>query len=194
MPYGVELLRQQNILIFDGLIQIALAEAESRAGDVDGPITILDKMLATSERIGHCTFEGELHRIRGDMVLKRNPANPMRGRRKRSKPPSGSRSCNVRAASNSAPLSRSPISTNRPAVPPRPTPSSPGLGPETELLIKPVAAAGGATFFSFTNCRVPVIGLQVFLTIREHGLSHRRRSPMVRIILSLCEDGRLVKF
>ena len=35
MRRGVELLREQNVLTFDGLIKIALAEAEARAGDVD---------------------------------------------------------------------------------------------------------------------------------------------------------------
>ena len=34
MRRGVELLREQNILWFDGLLKIALAEAEARAGDL----------------------------------------------------------------------------------------------------------------------------------------------------------------
>jgi hypothetical protein len=37
---------------------------------------ILDEALATLERTGHRTFEAELHRVRGEMLLKRNPANP----------------------------------------------------------------------------------------------------------------------
>ena len=76
MRRGVELLREQNILIFDGLIKIALAEAESRAGDVDRALAILNEALATSERIGHRTFDGELHRVRGEILLKRDPSNP----------------------------------------------------------------------------------------------------------------------
>ena len=35
MRRGAELLREQNVLAFDGLIKIALAEAEARAGDID---------------------------------------------------------------------------------------------------------------------------------------------------------------
>jgi predicted ATPase len=31
--------------------------------------------LATSERVGHRTFNAELHRVRGEMLLKRDPAN-----------------------------------------------------------------------------------------------------------------------
>src|SRR5208337_2273453 len=76
MRRGVELLRDQNALYFDGLIKIALAEGEARTGDVDRALTILDEALATSERIGHRAFDAELHRTRGEMLLKRDPANP----------------------------------------------------------------------------------------------------------------------
>ena len=75
MRRAAELLREQNVLVFDGLIKIALAEAEARSGDVDRAVAILDEALATCERIGHRTFEAELHRVRGDMLLKRDPAN-----------------------------------------------------------------------------------------------------------------------
>ena len=77
MRRGAELLRKQNVL-FDGLIKIGLAEAEARAGDVDGALIVLDETLATSERIGHRTFDAELHRVRGEILLKREPANPAR--------------------------------------------------------------------------------------------------------------------
>ena len=40
------------------------------------PLAILDEALATSERTGHRAFEAELHRVRGEMLLKRDPANP----------------------------------------------------------------------------------------------------------------------
>ena len=76
MRRGAELLREQNILVFDGLLKIALAEAEARAGDLDRALVFLDEALATSEHIGYRAFEAELHRARGDMLLKRDPANP----------------------------------------------------------------------------------------------------------------------
>jgi predicted ATPase len=75
MRRGVELLREQNALLWDGLLKIALAGAEARAGHVDRALAILDEALATSERIGHRTFNAELHRVRGEMLLKRDPAN-----------------------------------------------------------------------------------------------------------------------
>jgi predicted ATPase len=76
MRRGVELLREQNVLWFDGLLKIALAEAEARAGDSDRAVAILDEALATCDRAGYRAFEAELHRARGATLLKRDPANP----------------------------------------------------------------------------------------------------------------------
>ena len=76
MRRGAELLREQNVLLFDGLLKIALAEAEARAGDPDRAVAILDEALATADRVGHRAFEAELHRARGEILLKRDPANP----------------------------------------------------------------------------------------------------------------------
>ena len=76
MRRGVDLLREQNVLMFDAPIKIALAEAEAQAGDVDRAIAILDEALATADRLGYRAFETELHRARGDTLLKRDPANP----------------------------------------------------------------------------------------------------------------------
>jgi tetratricopeptide (TPR) repeat protein len=76
MRRGVRLLREQNVLMYDGLLKIALAEAEARAGDLDRAIAIIDEALATADRIGYRSFEAELHRTRGDILLKRDPANP----------------------------------------------------------------------------------------------------------------------
>jgi predicted ATPase len=76
MRRGAGLLHDQNILMFDGLVKIALAEAEARAGNVDRALAMLDEALATCERTGHRAFEAELRRVNGEMLLKRDPANP----------------------------------------------------------------------------------------------------------------------
>ena len=76
MRRGAELLREQKVRTFDGLAKITLAEAEARAGDIDRALAILDETLATSERTGDRKFDAELHRVRGEMLLKRDPANP----------------------------------------------------------------------------------------------------------------------
>ncbi len=78
MRRGVELLREVNwaYVLVDGLLKIALAEAEARAGDPDRAVAILDEALAASDRTGSRAFEAELHRTRGEILLKRDPANP----------------------------------------------------------------------------------------------------------------------
>ena len=76
MRRGVDLLREQNVLFYDGLLKTALAEAEARAGDLDRAVAILDEALATCDRTGYRAFEAELHRARGEILLKRDPANP----------------------------------------------------------------------------------------------------------------------
>jgi tetratricopeptide (TPR) repeat protein len=78
MRRGVDLLREQNVLMFDGLLKIALAEGEARTGDVDGALAILDEALATADRIGYRAFEAELHRTRSVILLKRDPPDARR--------------------------------------------------------------------------------------------------------------------
>ena len=75
MRRGAESLSQQNALVFDGIIKIALAEAEAGAGDPDRAIAILDEALATVDRIGYRAFKAELSRTRGETFLKRDAAN-----------------------------------------------------------------------------------------------------------------------
>ena len=75
MRRGVDLLREQNVLQFDGLLKIALAEAEAWAGDPDRAVVILDEALATIERTGYRAFEAELYRARGEILLKREAAD-----------------------------------------------------------------------------------------------------------------------
>ena len=57
-------------------VEDCLAEAEARAGDPGRAVAILDEALATSDRTGYRAFEAELHRARGEILLKRDPANP----------------------------------------------------------------------------------------------------------------------
>jgi class 3 adenylate cyclase/tetratricopeptide (TPR) repeat protein len=76
MRRSVEGLRQQGLLNFDGLFKIALADVETRAGDRDRAIAILDEALATADRLGYPAFEAELNRTRGEILLKRDPSHP----------------------------------------------------------------------------------------------------------------------
>ena len=76
MRRGAELLREQNALLYDGLLKVVLAEAEALAGNSARAIAIIDEALATSNRTGYRAFEAELQRARGETLLKRDPANP----------------------------------------------------------------------------------------------------------------------
>ena len=71
---SAELLHEQNAVMFDGLLKIAYAEAEAGAGDPNRAIAILDEALATCDRLGNRVFEAELHRVRGELLLERDPA------------------------------------------------------------------------------------------------------------------------
>ena len=75
MRLGIDSLRARNILIFDGLVKIALAKTEAEVGDQDRAVAILNEALRTADGLGHRTFEAELHRARGDILLQRDPAN-----------------------------------------------------------------------------------------------------------------------
>jgi class 3 adenylate cyclase/predicted ATPase len=76
MRRGAALLREQNALLYDGLLKVVLAGAEAGAGDLDRAVAVLDEALATCDRTGYRAFEAELHRARGEILLKRDPANP----------------------------------------------------------------------------------------------------------------------
>jgi predicted ATPase len=73
MRIGVESLRKQNAAVFDGIIKIALAKAEARGGDYQRALAVLDEALARSERTDHRTFECELHRARGELLVADHP-------------------------------------------------------------------------------------------------------------------------
>jgi tetratricopeptide (TPR) repeat protein len=120
---GVESLRQQDLLNFDGLYKIALADAETRAGHRVRAIAILDEALATADRLDYRAFEAELNRTRGEILLECDPATP-RPPKKLSRRQSLSRSGKARAVLNCARRCRWRSSTGRPAVPPTPTPCS----------------------------------------------------------------------
>ncbi len=73
MRRAIEQVRKQNVLTFLDLGSIALAEAEARAGDPGRASALLDDALATDGRAGCRAFEAELHRVRGDILLRRDP-------------------------------------------------------------------------------------------------------------------------
>ena len=56
----------------------ALAEAEAQVGEFDAALTTVESAIAEIERDGQRWCEAEAHRIRGEILLKRDPANTVR--------------------------------------------------------------------------------------------------------------------
>ena len=64
------MLREQNVLYCDGLLKIALAESEARAGDPDRAVALIDEALATAERdpANSAPAEGSLSALQQDFA------------------------------------------------------------------------------------------------------------------------------
>jgi tetratricopeptide (TPR) repeat protein len=73
MRSGLKLLREQNPVLCVPLLKLALGQSEARAGDLGRAVATLDDALAASDRTGHRAFDAELHRIRGEILLNREP-------------------------------------------------------------------------------------------------------------------------
>jgi predicted ATPase len=56
-------------------LEAALAEAEASAGETDAGLRRLDNALAEVEATEARCYEAEMHRIRAEILLKRDPAN-----------------------------------------------------------------------------------------------------------------------
>ncbi len=75
MRAGIASCREQGLGVFIPVIATALAEAELEAGEIEAALATIDRVIADSERTGQRWFNAESHRIRGDILLKRGPAN-----------------------------------------------------------------------------------------------------------------------
>jgi len=75
MRQGLDSLRQQGDTLVRPFCSALLAELEAEAGEIDTAVGTIDRTLAEIERTGQRTFEAEAHRIRGEILLKRDPAN-----------------------------------------------------------------------------------------------------------------------
>ena len=74
MRLGMGMLKEQGIMVRRTLFESAHAEAEAEMNHVDDALGMLDDAFAQCQRSGHWNL-AELHRIRGDILLKRDPAN-----------------------------------------------------------------------------------------------------------------------
>ena len=75
MRAGIAQAHEQKIALYAPLLETALAGAEAEAGQIDAALASVDHALAETGRTGQRWFEAETHRVRGEILLKRDPAN-----------------------------------------------------------------------------------------------------------------------
>jgi predicted ATPase/DNA-binding winged helix-turn-helix (wHTH) protein len=75
MRRGLAIYREQGRGWLLPSLEAALAEAEASAGETDGGLRRLDDALAELARTEQRWYEAEMHRIRAEILLKRDPAD-----------------------------------------------------------------------------------------------------------------------
>ena len=75
MRRGIERWRELGQAFHRPYLGALLAEAEASAGNLDIAIGELDRFLAEAQSTGERWSNAELHRVRGELLIKRDPAN-----------------------------------------------------------------------------------------------------------------------
>jgi predicted ATPase len=75
MRCAIAINRERGGVWFLPSLETALAEAEAGAGEIDAGLKRLDDALAELERTEQRWYEAEMHRIRGEILLKHDSAN-----------------------------------------------------------------------------------------------------------------------
>ncbi len=75
MRSGLAIVREQGRNWLLHSLEVPLAEAEASAGETDAGLRRLDDALAELEAAENRRLKAEMHRIRGEILLKRDPAN-----------------------------------------------------------------------------------------------------------------------
>jgi predicted ATPase len=73
MRHEVDQLRQRGIRLGLHRCLTMLAEVELEAGEIDAALASIDAGLAITRQTGEHWYEAEIHRIRGDILLRREP-------------------------------------------------------------------------------------------------------------------------
>jgi tetratricopeptide (TPR) repeat protein len=76
MRTGLARLREQGSVLWTPLFETMLAEIEAEAGQIDAALATIDHVTSESARTAQRWFSAETHRIRGEILLKQNPADP----------------------------------------------------------------------------------------------------------------------
>jgi predicted ATPase len=75
MRRGIGISWEQRHISYLAAFEVALAEAEASAGDIDAGLRRLDDALAELKVTENRWYEAEMHRIRGEILLERDPAD-----------------------------------------------------------------------------------------------------------------------
>jgi len=75
MRRGLGIFREQGMVYLVPSLEAVLAEAEASAGETDAGLRRLCEALAVLERTEERFYEAEMHRIRAEILLRRDPAN-----------------------------------------------------------------------------------------------------------------------
>ena len=79
MQTGIAIWRELGLLYLLPPQEAALAEAEAAAGEIDAGLKRLEDALAELESTKQRWYEAEIHRIHGEILLKRNPVDTAAG-------------------------------------------------------------------------------------------------------------------
>ena len=71
MRRGIAACHDMGNLLYMTLFETALAEAEAEAGEIEAALATIDHAVALTERTGQRWSEGDTHRARGEILLKR---------------------------------------------------------------------------------------------------------------------------
>jgi predicted ATPase len=75
MRRGIAIVREQGNVWLLPSLEAALAEAEASSGETAAGLRRLDDALAELERTEQRWYEAEIHRIRAEILLRRDPAD-----------------------------------------------------------------------------------------------------------------------
>ena len=76
MREGLDSLQRQGFALATPLLYALLAELQAELGESATALATLDRTLVEVERSGHRTFAAEVHRVRGEILLKWEPGDP----------------------------------------------------------------------------------------------------------------------
>jgi len=75
MREGMAEIRNQDLYAHVPLMEMLMAEAEAKMGRIDAAIAMIDEQLTKMERTGQRWVEAETYRVRGQMLLDRQPSD-----------------------------------------------------------------------------------------------------------------------